>query len=52
MTHFLESRTGADGPVTVTVMKSYTVPTDEADYHSEEVNSNELRAPLRLQAWP
>ncbi|MFG3265811.1 antibiotic biosynthesis monooxygenase family protein [Streptomyces bobili] len=38
MTHFLESRTGADGPVTV--MKSYTVPTDEADYFTEVYQEN------------
>ncbi|MEV7452205.1 antibiotic biosynthesis monooxygenase family protein [Streptomyces nigra] len=38
MTQFLESKTGVDGPVTV--MKSYTVPTDEADYFTEVYREN------------
>lgn len=38
MSQSLESKTGIDGPVTV--IKSYTVPTDEADYFIEVYQEN------------
>jgi heme-degrading monooxygenase HmoA len=38
MSHSLESKTGVDGPVTV--IKSYTVPSDEADYFTEAYQEN------------
>jgi heme-degrading monooxygenase HmoA len=38
MSHALESKTGADGPVTV--IKSYTVPAEEADYFTEAYQEN------------
>ncbi|MBW8699119.1 hypothetical protein MBT84_05920 [Streptomyces sp. MBT84] len=38
MSYSLESKTGVDG--SVTVIKSYTVPTDEADYFAEVYQEN------------
>ncbi|RPF30479.1 antibiotic biosynthesis monooxygenase family protein [Streptomyces sp. TLI_185] len=38
MSHSLESKTGVDGPVTV--IKSYTVPAEEADYFTEAYQEN------------
>lgn len=38
MSHSLDSKTGADGPVTV--IKSYTVPADEADCFTEAYQDN------------
>jgi heme-degrading monooxygenase HmoA len=38
MSHSLDSKTGVDGPVTV--IKSYTVPADEADYFAEVYQEN------------
>jgi len=38
MSQSLESKTGVDGPVTV--IKSYTVPADEADYFVEVYQEN------------
>jgi heme-degrading monooxygenase HmoA len=38
MSQSLESKTGVDGPVTV--IKSYTVPADEADHFAEAYQEN------------
>ncbi|MEU3297577.1 antibiotic biosynthesis monooxygenase family protein [Streptomyces longwoodensis] len=38
MSHSLSSKTGVDGPVTV--IKTYTVPTGEADYFTEAYQEN------------
>ncbi|MEU3296991.1 antibiotic biosynthesis monooxygenase family protein [Streptomyces longwoodensis] len=38
MSHSLDSKTGVDGPVTV--IKTYTVPTGEADYFTEAYQEN------------
>ncbi|WP_210571972.1 antibiotic biosynthesis monooxygenase family protein [Streptomyces sp. GESEQ-4] len=38
MSHSLDSKTGVAGPVTV--IKSYTVPADEADYFAEVYQEN------------
>jgi len=38
MSHSLDSKTGVDGPAAV--IKSYTVPADEADYFAEVYQEN------------